>query len=183
MTKIYFGTTNAGKLVEARDILGIEVIGTPLEIDEIQSLDPLEVATKKALAYYCTLQKPVLIEDLSLSFTALKQLPGPYISSFEKALDNRGLIALLTGQSDRSAVAQTTLAFATNPKKVVSFVGTIEGKIAHKPAGTNGFGWDPIFIPKGFSKTFAQMTAEEKNAISMRRIALEKFRNWLENNP
>lgn len=174
ITQIYFATTNAGKLKEASNILGIEVLGCGLEIEEIQSLDPVKVAVQKSRDYFAKLQKPVLIEDVSLSFMALNGLPGPYINDFLKALGNQGLIDLLTNKSDRRAIAQTTLVYDDHV-----FIGKIEGTIATQLAGDNGFGWDPIFIPKGFDKTFAQMTDEEKNTCSMRALALAEFKKYL----
>lgn len=179
--KIFFGTTNEGKLAEARDILGIEIEGTPLEIEEIQSLDPVKVATQKAKDYFAQLARPVLIEDVSLTFNALGQLPGTYINDFSKSLGNEGLTKLL--DKNRLATAQATLAFCSAPERVEIFIGKIEGTIAKKPMGKNGFGWDPIFIPKGSSKTFAQMTQKEKNKYSMRTIALKKFKQWLSTQP
>lgn len=174
ITQIYFATTNAGKLKEASNILGIEVLGCGLEIEEIQSLDPVKVAVQKSRDYFAKLQKPVLIEDVSLSFMALNGLPGPYINDFLKALGNQGLIDLLTNKSDRRAIAQTTLVYDDHV-----FIGKIEGTIATELAGDNGFGWDPIFIPNGFDKTFAQMTDGEKNTCSMRALALAEFKKYL----
>lgn len=183
MTTIYFATTNAGKLKEAGEILGIEVIGTPLEIEEIQSLDPIKVASAKAVAYYEKLQKPVLVEDVSLIFHALNSLPGPYINDFSKALRNQGLIDLLENKDDRSATAQTTLVFYDKNGQSHIFVGQMKGKISKTVEGKGGFGWDPIFTPAGYKKTLAQMTPEEKNQISMRRLAFDEFKSWLQNNP
>lgn len=173
-TQIYFATTNAGKLKEASNILGIEVLGCGLEIEEIQSLDPVKVAVQKARAYFAKLQKPILVEDVSLTFSALNGLPGTYINDFLKALGNQGLIDLLVNKSDRKAVAQTTLVYDEHV-----FIGKIEGSIAQKPLGDNGFGWDPIFIPNGFDKTFAQMTDVEKNTCSMRARAFSEFKKYL----
>lgn len=174
--KIFFGTTNEGKLHEARSLLDIEVEGTPLEIPEIQSLDPVKVATQKAKDWFAKLGKPVLIEEVALFFDALNLLPGTYIKDFEKSLGNDGLTKLLG--KNRKATAQTTLAFCNNDT-VEIFIGKIDGSIAKKPLGENGFGWDPIFIPNDSKKTFAQMTDKEKNKFSMRAIALEKFKKWL----
>lgn len=183
MTTIYFATTNPGKLKEAGEILNRQVKATPLEIDEIQSLDPLKVASAKAEAYYHQLQKPVLIEDVSLVFHALASLPGPYINDFSKALGNQGLIDLLENKGDKTALAQTTLVFCDGSGQPHTFIGQMEGRIAPKEIGNQGFGWDPIFIPNGYEKTLAQMSSEEKNQISMRRLAFNKFKSWLQNNP
>jgi len=176
---IYFATTNEGKLTEAAALLGIKVLACGLDIPEIQSLDPVKVAVQKAKDYYQKLQKPILVEDVSLAFVALKGLPGPYINDFSKALGNDGLIALLASKSDRSATAQTTLVFIDESQQEHVFIGKIEGSITEAPIGDNGFGWDPIFIPQGFTKTFAQMSDAEKNTCSMRALAFQQFKAWL----
>lgn len=176
---IYFATTNAGKLKEAAALLGIEVLECGLEIAEIQSLDPVKVGVTKARDYYAQLHKPILVEDVSLTFTALNGLPGPYINDFSKALGNPGLIGLLNSKSDRTATAQTTLVFLGGQEQEHIFTGVIKGSISGSPAGDNGFGWDPIFIPDGHTKTFAQMTDAEKNTCSMRALAFQQFKTWL----
>ncbi|KKU03311.1 MAG: Ham1 family protein [Candidatus Amesbacteria bacterium GW2011_GWB1_47_26] len=176
---IYFATANEGKLKEASAILGIEVLGCGLDIAEIQSLDPIKVAVQKAKDYYLKLQKPILVEDVSLAFAALNGLPGPYINDFSKALGNTGLLELLVSKSVRSATAQTTLVFIDASQQEHVFMGKIKGTIAPAPTGDNGFGWDPIFIPQGHTKTFAQMTDAEKNTCSMRALAFQEFKTWI----
>jgi len=146
--KLIFATSNNDKLREAREILNVQVEGTDLDIDEIQSLDPVEVATKRARAYFEKLNKPIFVEDVSLLFSYFKNLPGTYINDFWKSLGNNGLIALLDGKNDRSAVAQTTVLYIDKAGKEQLFIGKIEGSISKKPLGDNGFGWDSIFIPK-----------------------------------
>lgn len=177
--KIVFATTNAGKIAEASQILGIEVVPCGLEIPEIQSLDPQKVALQKARDYYAGLHTALLVEDVSLTFTALNGLPGPYINDFSKALGNLGLIELLNNAPDRTATAITTLVYCDSAGKPSVFQGTINGSISTEERGTNGFGWDPIFIPEGHDKTFAEMDNTEKNTLSMRAIALHKFKSWL----
>ncbi len=176
MPRVYFATTNEGKLAEAREILGMEVVGTPLEIDEIQSLDPVEVAVKKARTYFQRLKKPIFVEDGSLFFESLNKLPGVYIDSFSKSLGNDGLAKLAGGSR---AVAQVTVVYIDKKDVENVFIGKVKGKIANRPRGEKGFGWDPIFIPEGSRKTFAEMEMAEKNKYSMRKKALLKFKRWL----
>ncbi len=178
MNKLFFATTNEGKLREAREILGANIEGTPLEIEEIQSLDAKKVAIQKAKDYFKVLQKPIFVEDLSLTFNALNGLPGAYISDFLKAVENEGLIELLNNKQDRTAAAQTYVVFIDKDGQEYVFEGKVEGIIAEKPRG-EGFGWDPIFIPLGQDKTFGEMSIEEKNKHSMRAIALKKMKKWL----
>lgn len=181
MKELVFATTNRDKLREARSILGVEILGEELEIDEIQSTDPIEVTRKKARAYYEVLKKPLFVEDVSLGFEALKGLPGPYINDFSKKLGNRGLIDLISQHGSRNAIAQTTLVYIDADREQ-EFIGEVKGKITYRPRGENGFGWDPVFIPEGSEKTFAEMDLEEKNQYSMRARALMNLKNWLAEN-
>lgn len=180
MKKIYFATTNQWKLNEASEILGIKILGISKEVDEVQSLDCVEVATKKAISYFELVAKPIFTEDVSLTFNALGKLPGPLIDSFYKELGNKGLCDLLKGKNDKTACAQTTICYVDEDKKTHIFVGRVKGNISKKPKGNKGFGWDPIFIPENEVKTFGQMSLSEKNKYSMRAKALSKLKIWLQ---
>ncbi len=169
-----FVTTNEGKLKEAKEILKQEIESSSLKLDEVQTLDPIECVEKKAEAAYKILQKPVLVEDTSLFFDAWNGLPGVFIDYFMKTLNNEGLTKLLKVEPNRKAKAQTSLCFYDGKEKV-TVVGEIKGEIADSPRGKDGFGWDSIFIPEGKDKTFAEMNSEEKNKISMRKLAFEKL--------
>lgn len=176
--KIIFGTTNEGKLSEARNILEIEVEGLALEVDEIQSLDGKEVAIKKAKEYFAKAKRPLFIEDVSLEFNALNSLPGVFIDYFMKAFGNEGVVDLMRGKNNRSARAITTLVYIWGSEEYQVFEGVTTGTISKKPKG-EGFGWDPIFIPNGEKRTFGEMKVEEKNKYSMRAKALKKMKKWL----
>jgi len=175
MKRIIFATTNEGKVKEAMEILGIRVQPVKLNIDEVQTLDPIECVKKKAHAAYFLVKKPILVEDTSLFFKAWKGLPGVFIDYFMKTLGNQGILRLLKDEYNRGAIAQTSLCYFDG-KKCTVVDGKVRGKIARRVRGDNGFGWDPIFIPKRKNKTFAEMTSEEKNSLSMRKIALEKLK-------
>lgn len=177
--KIVFATTNPGKIAEAAEILKIEIVPSGLEVSEIQSMDPEKVALQKATDYFAQLKTPLLIEDVSLTFNSLNGLPGPYINDFSKVLGNDSLIKLIK-DDDRTATAMTTLVYCDKSGTPFVFQGIINGTISTEERGTNGFGWDPIFIPDGTSKTFAEMDESEKNSLSMRKIALLKFKAWLD---
>lgn len=180
MNKLIFGTTNEGKLTEARQILeGIEIEGVSLDFPEIQSLDLTEIALEKSRNYFSELKQPVFVEDQGLYFKSLGGLPGPYIKDFLKSIGPEGLCKILDPFPSRDVIAQTIIAYSDQNGGVHIFDGKIQGTIAKTPKGDRGFGWDFIFIPEGETKTFAQMTAPEKNKISMRAIALGKFKKWL----
>lgn len=182
MAKITFATGNKNKLMEAEAILGVDLEGTDLKIQEIQSLDPIEVASEKAREYYKQLKRPVVAEDNSLFFDSLNGLPGTLVDYFSDALGNKGIIKLLKSSKNRKAVAQSTLAYVNKSGEIFTFVGKMKGKITMTERGKNGFGWDPIFVPEGSKKTLAEMDLKEKNRYSMRKKAFMKFRNWLRDN-
>jgi non-canonical purine NTP pyrophosphatase (RdgB/HAM1 family) len=149
--KIFFATTNEGKLREAREILGTGIEALDLKVDEIQTLDPIECVEKKAEAAYALAQRPILVEDTSLFFDAWHGLPGVFVDYFLKTLDNDGLVKLLKAETNRKARAQTSLCYFDGTKKITT-TGVVEGTVAAKPKGTNGFGWDCIFIPQATPK-------------------------------
>lgn len=178
MNSITFATTNEGKLKEAQEILNIPIESIKLEVDEIQTLDPIECVEKKAIAAFQIAKKPILVEDTCLFFDAWNGLPGVFINFFMKTLDNEGMLTLLQQEKNRKAIAQTNYCFFDGKNKITTS-GIIKGEISKTQKGANGFGWDTIFIPDGSDKTYAEMTNSEKNAISMRKIALEKLRREL----
>jgi non-canonical purine NTP pyrophosphatase (RdgB/HAM1 family) len=177
---LIFATTNQNKIREAESILGVKISGLGLDVDEVQSLDPKEVAIKKGRAYFEKIKKPVFVEDTSLKLQALKDLPGPYIDSFMSTLGNEGILELLKGKNNK-AIAEVHIVYVDSECEYV-FKGRTTGTIAKSPIGDNGFGWDPIFIPGKQKKTFAQMELKEKNKYSPRRKAIKKFRLWLDKN-
>ena len=173
-----FITGNAGKAEELARYARIPVVHQKIDLPEIQSLDPSEIVTQKAREAYRRINKPVIVEDTSLIFSALGKLPGPLIKWFLQELGNEGLCKLINGYTDRSAVAQVNFALYDG-QEVVLFDGTTQGKIADQPKGDNGFGWDPIFIPEGSTKTWGEMKPDEKQIDSMRLAALQKLEAYL----
>lgn len=182
MQKILFATGNKNKLEEAQAILGIKVEQAELDIPEIQSADPEMITKAKAQAYFKEFKQPLVVEDVSLVFNALKKLPGPYIKDFYETLGAQGLAELANKYEDNTAYAQNTLAYADEAGDLHIFIGIIKGQIAPEPRGTSGFAWDPIFIPDGETNTFAQMSAAKKNSFSHRAISFRKLKAWLEQN-
>lgn len=176
MKSIIFVTGNQNKADDTQRYLHIPMTHTKLDLTEIQSLDAKEVVEHKAREAYKILGHPVLVEDTSLVFHALGKLPGPFIKWFLQELGNDGLCELL--KEDRSATATVVFGFYDGTN-LNFFEGSMTGTIAQAPRGKNGFGWDSIFIPAGQAKSYAEMTAEEHDTISMRRIALEKMKKEL----
>lgn len=177
MDRITFVTGNEGKARYLQQYLSFPIAHTALDIPEVQSLSLKEVALAKAKVAHRQLGVPVLVEDTSLTFTALGALPGPLIKFFSAELGSEGLCTLLDGYEDRSATAEILFVYLSD-EEVKLFPGVVHGSIAAKPRGESGFGWDAIFIPEGSTKTFAEMSDDEKHATSMRRIALEDMKRY-----
>jgi len=171
-------TGNRHKLAEFRRILpDYEVVGKSLAIEEIQSLDPYKVAARKAIdAYAANGYQPIVVEETSLSMRGLGGRPGTYIKDFAEESEMRRMLAesWLAGR-DRSALAKVLLAIYDG-SEVHMREGNTAGHIAESLRGSQGFGWDDIFIPEGEQQTFAEMGAAGKDRHSMRRKALEALR-------
>ena len=178
---IYLVTGNENKLREAEHILEVPLKRVNLDLDEIQELDADKIAEHKVRQAYEIVKSPVFIWDQSLYVHCLNDFPGPLIKWFwtKVTLERICQIANLIG--DNRIRTRTTLAYHDG-KEIKYFYGEVEGTIPESPRGTNGFAWDPIFIPNGDTRTFAEMSADEKNRISMHRIALEKLRDYLRSN-
>ncbi len=188
MTDALFGltfvTSNAGKAREAAIFLGREVAVKDVEVPEIQSLDFAEVARAKAIVAAGALGIPVLVEDSGLAVDAWGGFPGPLTKWITRgAAGQEGLAKMLDGFSDRSAEAVSVLAVALpgqDTRDVVVAEGRVQGSIALHPRGTNGFGWDVLFIPEGATRTWAEMSEEEKNLLSHRARAFRRLRALLQ---
>jgi non-canonical purine NTP pyrophosphatase (RdgB/HAM1 family) len=178
MEQITFITGNPTKAEQLSRHLNIPVAHKKLDLPEIQSLDPRQIVEHKAKEAYKQVYTPVLVEDTSLTFSALGKLPGPLIKWFLQELNNDGLCNLLQAEMDRSARASVLFGYYDG-KNFEVFDGEILGSIANIPRGEKGFGWDPIFIPEGYTKTWGEMNMEEQDTTSMRRIALRKLENFL----
>jgi non-canonical purine NTP pyrophosphatase (RdgB/HAM1 family) len=189
--KIYFITGNKNKFLEIKSMLP-EVEQLEMDLDEIQETDATKIIEHKMKEALKKRKGEFIIEDTSLYIKSLNDLPGPLIKWFMEKLDNEGLWRISDSNKlgkdkieqigeqleDNSAEARTIIGYAKNEKDIHFFEGTIKGKIV-KPSGETNFGWDPIFMPNGYDKTFQEMTREEKNKISMRKIAVEKLKEFL----
>lgn len=178
METITFITGNPGKANLLNQYLDFPVIHKSLELVEVQSLDLATIVEHKAKEAYRQVGGPVLVEDTALRFLALGKLPGPLIKWFFMELGTGGLCRLLDSYSDRSAVAEVQFGLYDG-SSFQTFSGAVEGAVALTPRGSRGFGWDAIFVPAGFDKTWAEMTDEEARAASMRVIALRKLEAYL----
>jgi XTP/dITP diphosphohydrolase len=171
-------TGNRHKLREAREILGPGVEGLEVELDEIQGLDSDRIAEHKARAAFAVVQRPIVIWDQSLYIRCLGGFPGPLVRWFWEQVGATRICRIAHSLGDPAISTRTTLTYCDG-SSLRHCYGGIEGSIPPSPRGSNGFAWDTIFIPDGHDRTFAEMSAEEKNAISMHRLALEELRAFL----
>jgi len=176
---IYFITGNQNKFNEVKLILP-DIEQMDIDLPEIQEIDAKEIIRNKLLEALNHIEGEFIVEDTSLYFDCLKGLPGPLIKWFLKTIGNNGLAEITEKLGNNKAEAKTIIGYAKNHEEIYFFEGEIMGEIV-KPRGESNFGWDPIFIPDGYKKTFAEMSPEEKNEISMRRNALNKLKEFLEN--
>lgn len=177
LQEVVFVTGNSHKLREVESILG-KMRHVHLDLPEIQELEPRKVVIAKAQAAIAQGYSPVLIEDTSLSLTALNGLPGPLIKWFLKALGCEGVHQLAASRGDCKAEVRTIFGLAFGPQTFIYGEGVVLGEVV-SPRGA-GFGWDSIFCPHGSLKTMGEMTLEEKASCSMRTLALHDLRAQLE---
>lgn len=174
---LYFQTSNTHKFNEAKEILaghGIKIKRIATAYEEIQALSLEEVALS-ALSKIS--MEGVFIEDAGLFIDSLKRFPGVYSSYVLGTLGLRGVLKLMEGVADRKAKFVSIVGIK-HAGRVKLFKGVVRGTISLKPRGNAGFGYDPIFIPQGYEKTFAEDILVKKN-ISHRRRALEKLARYV----
>jgi non-canonical purine NTP pyrophosphatase (RdgB/HAM1 family) len=178
--EILLATSNEHKARAIQALLGRPVQHLKLDLAEIQAIDVKEVIEHKAREAYRLAGRPVLVEDTSLSFHAWNGLPGALIRWFVETVGNEGICQMLVSYEQLDATAETCLGYFDG-QAFVAFSGVIDGQIARSPRGAGGFGWDPIFVPTGWSKTLAEMTPEDTASfVSMRTAAVLKLKAFLD---
>lgn len=169
-------TGNEGKAREYAELLGIEVEAVKEDLVEIQSLDVVEVVERKARDAYSKLQTPILVDDTGLALRAWNGLPGALVAWFLGSVGPQGILNMAASVADRRATVITALGYA-DANSVRVFTGALHGTLTREQRGNGGFGYDSIFIPDGGDRTFAEMTSEQKNEISHRRLAVDALRS------
>lgn len=175
--RISFVTGNRNKYVEVSLILsrfGIEVVQSGLKKIEIQS-DDLREIVRHALEALPNSREWLLIEDDGLFIEALGGFPGPYSSYIHRTIGLRGVLKLMEGEENRRAIFTSVMGLKSPNNDFVIIEGSIEGSITTEARGSGGFGFDPIFMPRGYGRTLAELTLEEKCKISHRARALEEL--------
>jgi XTP/dITP diphosphohydrolase len=193
MKKILVASNNKDKLSEIRKIfenedlkiLSLKDIG--IEIEVIEDQETLEEnALKKAREIFSVSKMQTISDDTGLFVKALNGEPGVYSSRYAGENvsydDNcQKLIKNMEGipETKREAYFKTVICFYIEKDKYYLFEGICNGKIINTKRGAEGFGYDPLFIPDGYKKTFAEMNEDEKNKISHRGRALERLRSFI----
>ncbi|MFW6335020.1 MAG: XTP/dITP diphosphatase [Desulfosalsimonas sp.] len=189
---LVIATRNKGKSSEIRQMLS----GYPVEIKDLNDFGPIpeveedgetfdENAYKKASFAARVLGLPALADDSGLCVNALGGQPGVHSARFagKDATDEQKcakLLEMLKNAEDRSAAFVCVISIAVPTGAALTYEGRSEGVIAQAPEGKNGFGYDPVFYYPDFEKTFAQLTAEEKNRVSHRGRALCELKEEFE---
>lgn len=187
--KLVFASNNKNKIKEIQlllpesiEVLSLEAIGCFEDIPE--TADTIE-GNAKLKANYVTEKfgYNCFADDSGLEVEALNGEPGVYSARYagEKKDDNANmdkLLAKLKDQTNRKANFKTVICLNLNGKQQL-FTGIINGKIIEEKIGTNGFGYDPIFVADNYAKTFAELTLEEKSAISHRGLAVRQLVEFL----
>ncbi len=187
---ILFATGNSNKTKEARAILGgdfllrdLSDIGFDGELKEEEDTLEGNAISKAKQALQLTEFEACFAEDTGLEVAALDGAPGVLSARYAGNAGNseaniKKLLENLKGETDRSARFRTVIAYVRG-EEVFTFEGIIEGTIGEEPKGREGFGYDPVFIPRGYDQTFAQLSISVKNKISHRARAFDKFSRWL----
>lgn len=177
--KLILVSSNPNKGIEAERILGVPLLRVSIVLPELQAATveditryKLEVARAKGFGR-------LVVEDVSLGFDELGNFPGPYVRWLLEAAGGKGLAAIAYALNNRSAKAQCCVAYWDGSEGHV-FLGECVGEVLIEPRGERHFGWDAWFQPRGSQKTFAEMTAEEKDRVSHRGDAYRKLREHLQ---
>src|SRR5579884_2899354 len=167
MNKTYIVTGNPGKVreLEAMSLGKLHFEMKDLDIPEIQSLDMREIVTEKLKHAFSIVKEPVIVDDVSAELERLNGLPGPFIKFFGQKL-GRGALLKLAGKEGEKVTVRCIVAYYDG-KEMIFGEGHVNGKLV-SPRGENGFGFDSEIVPDGESRTMAEMSEEEKMAISHR---------------
>jgi XTP/dITP diphosphohydrolase len=178
---VEFATSNRGKIQEARIILapfGLDVEPFDGKGVEIQADTVFEVASYSAREASRKYARPLFVEDAGLFVDELRGFPGPSSSYVFRTLGIGGLLSLLRDAVSRSASFRSAVAYCEPGGEPMVFEGSVSGTISRAGSGSAGFGFDPVFVPTGASRSFGELTLEEKCSVSHRGEAMRKFAEW-----
>jgi len=176
--KLFIVTGSQSKAEYLAKYLGFPVDHMKLDLDEIQSMDLKEIVKHKVLQAFDKVKEPVIVEDVSLEIVALGGLPGPFVKFF---IENMPLeqICEIVGNKTRKATSRCVFGYFDG-KNLEFFEGSLDGEIASEPKGENGYGFDRIFIPKGYTVTRASLGEEDDRKTYIQMKPFEKVKIFLE---
>jgi XTP/dITP diphosphohydrolase len=173
--ELRFITSSPQKIEEVSEILtpaGVVISPVALAIEEIQTEDLQILVRRKALAAFDKVRRPLLVEHTALYLNHLNGLPGGLTRVFWDRLREERFCELFANTADPGMTVEAMIGYVDG-RKISYHVGKVTGRVAPAPAGDRGFGWDSVFIPEGLDVTYAQLEGDEKNQVSMRRLALD----------
>lgn len=196
MQELVFATHNEHKALEIQAILSHDY--RVLSLDDVKFQDPVPEnenslegnASQKAWYVHNKLRKDCFADDTGLEVECLDGAPGVYSARYADLTNDRKtdepapeanirkLLAQMQGETNRKARFRTIIALILEDKEYI-FEGLIEGVIVEERKGSGGFGYDPVFLPSGYTDTFAEMSLEQKNIISHRALAVLKLVTFL----
>lgn len=180
--KLILVSSNPNKGIEAERILGMPLLRVSIALPEIQAASVEDITRYKLEVARSKGYGRLIVEDVSLGFDELGNFPGPYVRWLLEAAGGTGLAAIAYALNNRSAKAQCCVAYWDGSEGKV-FLGECAGEVLVQPRGERNFGWDAWFQPKESKKTFAEMTAEEKDRLSHRGHAYRKLAEYLRAEP
>lgn len=178
--EIRFISGNEYKIEEAQEILqvsGIKVVPVNIKIEELQTRDTTNLVRDKVLKAFNSIGRPLFVEHSGLYLNYLNGFPGGLTQIFWDTLQADLFIELLNENKDTKVVAKTLIGYCDG-KRIFTFEGEVEGNVSSEPRGDRKFQWDCVFIPDGYDQTYSEL-GKRKNDISMRRRALDSFRDYL----
>lgn len=173
---VTFISGNAKKAEYLEKLLGLKIKYQKLELDEIQSLDLHKIVEHKVRQAYDLIKSPVIVEDVSLEFEDLHGLPGPFIKFFIDNIPFEKICNLV--KENRNATTRCVFGYFDGTTMKL-FEGAQNGKIPTVPKGDNGYGWDRLFIPEGYSQTRAEMNEEDNHKVYILSKPIEEVREFI----
>ena len=193
MKKLLFFSNNNNKILEVKKIFNDKKI----QIYNLSAFDKIKEPKENGLSFaenakikssfgLKNFKIPCFADDSGICIEALKNKPGIKSKRFLDKFNTSKhayeyIIANVVNAKNNKAFFKTAICLSIKKNYHIVFEGIIRGRISTKPKGLNGFGYDPVFVPDGYEKTFAEMTPIEKNKISHRKIALAKMESFLFN--
>lgn len=178
--KIRFLSTNNAKIAEVKAILSpeIDVLPHTKKIEELQTENEEKLIIDKLTKAFSSVGRPIFVEHTGLYIKELNDLPGGLTQIFWDKLQADKFCKIVSSFADKTIIAKTIIGYCDGAQ-IKTFRGEISGTVSNTPMGDRSFQWDCVFIPDGFTQTFAELGTIKKNEISMRAKALSEFKKFL----